>query len=544
MFYNGEEPASILIRLQNKVRPREGDEHAQLLIVDVDISNTDTVHFTYDLIEYDPEKDDHYLLGLTSGPGANYSLSLAPNWKKGKMISFKKIHSMKNVKIEKGKSIFESLGNEGAWIQRIFDAIGDQEGNIQEGLSTLLEREGKKIFQYPLVFRVKIVENKLFQFLGEIPAMRRLYELLALHNTQVTAPGARCRTCGDTRSLRDGFSIGLFTLDQDSFIAQFFAHERDLNYQYLMCTSCYLKTLLGYTIMQDRLSFFAYNIKAGRKKQPIFHYVIPTGEGHDQVRNAVNFIEEAKRKIAEEQGILTRQIQKLKTGTEKIKDDEIERARRAIKDLQRDESVDDNEDAEGNNGEHTEGESEENNDEDNEGEGEGEDEAEEDQVEKQTLISNRMAIIDLIKEIYQEKKTSISLLDIYYKITNAKQNPKTKVIVAEIVLSNEKINNLAAIFQEIRVNPRFKNLFIGTKSLEQLFGEHKFLQYFTAMLSYTPVNRATFKKNASKILQKLFIHNLLERKDPKTRKVLPFRQPLHLYDMYYTIFDKQQLWGR
>lgn len=488
-FYNNEEPASILIRLQNKVRPKEGDDQAQLLFINVDITNPNAVQFSYDLEEYDPAKDEQYLLGLTSGPGANYSLSLAANWKKGKKISFKKILSIRKIKIEKGKTIFNSLGSDGTWIQSIFDAIGVQETDIQAGLSSLLEGEGKKIFQYPLVFRVKRSENEEPQLLGVISAMRRLYELLALHNMQVIAPGARCHTCGDTHSLRDGFSIGLFTLDQDAFLAQFFAHERDLNYQYLMCTSCYLKTLLGYTIVQDRLSFFAYSVKAGRKKQPVFHFVIPTGEGPDQVKTAVNFIEEVKEQIEEEQATIIQQMQELKTGLNKVQSDQDERIKAKVDDLRRGISKD-------------EGEEEEDNDNRDEGDGDGNEEEdnedEEDETEKQIVMSNRLATIDLITKIYIQKKNSISLLDIYYKITNPKQNPKTKAIVAEIVLSNEKIYRLAAIFQETRLNPRFKNLFISTKSLEQVFGEHKFLQYFTAMLSLIPVSLATFKKNASR----------------------------------------------
>lgn len=329
----GEDPVDILIRLQNKVQSGDRNKTPRILTIIADVQDPDPekITFTCKLVDYDPSREKDYLLGLTPGTATSYSPTLSPGWKekgKDRNIKFRWIY-----RIAKNKNI-KKLEDPPEWLLPFFIAIQQREKELQETVSEYLVREGKTSFQQPLIFRFK--DNERIKWPGEIPTFRRLYEILFLEDVDKSLQGAKCSICGNTHGLRQGFQIGMYTTDQDSFLAHYFESRKKLNFQYLMCTDCYLLSLLGFVIVRDQLNFYAYGVQVKGKRQNIYHYIIPTTENEDTLKNAIDLISQAKvRAEKRRKANLTRQIQDINNKIQRAKRKQERKPKKEIKKLEK-----------------------------------------------------------------------------------------------------------------------------------------------------------------------------------------------------------------
>lgn len=507
-FYAGEEPFEIMIQMQNPVRSDDETQPPKILCVVADITNLDDIQFEPKIIDFNPKLSKKYLLGLTSGPGKNYSLTLSPSWKgKPKDKSFRKIKLISKAKINK-QTIFQILSEEfGKWatkLKRLLESIKEEEKTLSKTISSCLKSEGYTKFNNPLIFKIKDKDGE--KFLGEIPIMCRLYEYLFLEEMDSEYNGAQCKTCGETKGLREGFNLGLFTLDQLSFKSAFFDSTTDFSCQHLMCTDCYLYTLLGFIIIKNRLQFYAYKIKEGQESIPIYHYIIPTVRDLNILKEQVEILTRAKKEYVDKErknivdniNSINEKISNIKTKDKKRTPKQLESIR---KELEKDKKK------------------------------------QEDQL-KYVSSSNKFRIEDLVITLYQENNL-IPLLDIYFKITNQKLNPKTKQIVSQINLTSKQIEFLAKVFKN--TIGKLEGNTIQLSSLKDLLPTRKFLHYYSSLLSLKPIERVQFQHDCANILKSLFI-TYINAKNSQNKKEKSYWNSLRSYELYDTLISEANLW--
>jgi len=507
-FYEGEQPVEIMIQMQNPVRSEDETQPPKIIVVVANITNLNDIQFKPDIIDYNPKKLNKYLLGLTSGSGKNYSLTLSPSWNgKAKDINFRKIKLISKTKLYK-KTIFEVLredyGDSATQLKILLEKVKQDENTLKKQISSLLKSEGHKNFNNPLIFKIRDKDGE--KFLGEIPMMRRLYEYLFLGEMDKKYNGAKCNICGKTKSLREGFNLGLFTLDQTSFESAFFDRTTDFSCQYLMCTDCYLYTLLGFIIIKNNLQFFAYQIKQGQESIPIYHYIIPTVRDLKILKEQVEILNRAKKEYDDkEKKNITENILSLKENIESIKTKDKVRTPKQLERIKQD--------------------------------------LEKRKKRQKNLLasistSNKFNIEDLVINLYKQNKL-IPIIDIYFKITNQKLNPKTKQIVSQINITSENIELLAVIFKEAIKKLEIKR--IRLSSLKDLLPTRKFLHYYSSLLSLKPIERERYQQDCANILKSLFI-KYINAKNIQTKKEYSYRKSLSIYELYNILFYEANLW--
>ncbi len=504
-FSKKEDPVDILIQTQNPVR--SDDKNApKLLVVVANISDIKNISLNYRIIDYEDNRKKQYLLGLTSGRSTNYSLTLSTGWRnsgRNRKIKLKKMVKILKEDINK-TPIFdlleEEFGDYAKKIRELLIYIKDNKKQIQEKLANFLEEEGFTSFQNPLIF--KIVNENGEKFLGEIPLMRKLYEYVYLGETNNEYPGAKCSICGNSKGIREGFNFGLFTIDQISFQPAFFEETSDFSYQYLMCTECYLYSILGYIIVNRD-----YKIKEGRGSTPIFHYVIPTSKNLKTLKDQVNAIKKAKERYDESLNKnLQDSINALKESIEDLKNKGKILTKNEIIKLKND----------------------------------YQDEIEQ-KEEKLNRKSTTFPIEEIINQLYIERRF-IPLMDIYFRITNQKLNPKTKQIMSRIHMDSEKMEKVSELF----VNARNSNILninkIHLSNLKNLMSSTEtFLFYYASLLNLKPISREKFLRDSEKVLKRNFI-TFINSDDKKERREHSYRLPLRSFELYNYLFTKANLW--
>jgi hypothetical protein len=508
-FYDEQEPYEILIRTQNPVKS-DDENPPKLLTIKANIQEIEDISFKYRIIDYEAEKSKDYLLGLTSGRSTNYSLTLSTGWSKSgknKKIKLNKIIKILKEKIDK-KPIFELLeadfGNYTLKIKNLLEYIKENKKEIQEKLANFLEKQGYSSFQNPLIF--KIIDEDGEKFLGEIPLMRRIYEYIYLGKTDKLDEDGKCSICGSSKGIREGFNFGLYTIDQASFQSAFFENTSDFSFQYLMCSNCYFYSLLGYVILKEDLTFYSYKIKEGRKSVPIYHYVIPLSKDLKSLKDDVETIKKAKQHYDEKaKKNFEDNLKQLRSSIEDINEKAKELTKKELNKLKTDyqERISKNEK----------------------------------QLES---ISNSFPIEEIVIELFSEEK-AIPIMDLYFKITNQKLNPKTKQIMSQIIMNSSNIEKLADLFFKTKNNDILDINKVRLSGLKNLMDSRSFLHYYSSLLSLKKVYRKNFIKDTAVPLKKSFIAFRTEN-DEKKRRKLSYRSPLKSYELYNFLFSNGKLW--
>lgn len=508
-FYDKQKPYEILIRTQNPVKSLD-DDPPKLLIIVANIQDIEDISFKYRIIDYEKEGLKDYLLGLTSGRSTNYSLTLTTGWSKStknRKIKFNKIIKILKEKIDK-TPIFELLeadfGNYALKIQSLLEYIKENKKKIQERLANFLEKQGYSSFQNPLVF--KIIDEDGEKFLGEIPLMRRMYEYIYLGKTDKENEDAKCSICGSSKGIREGFNFGLYTIDQASFQSAFFENTSDFSFQYLMCSDCYFYSLLGYVILKEDLTFYSYKIKEGRKSVPIYHYVIPLSKDLNSLREDVKTIKTAKRHYDEKaKKNLEDNLKQLHSSIEDLNEKAKELTKKELDKLKKNyqEKISKNE-------------------------------------KQLDNMSNSFPIEEIVIELFSEKKT-VPLMDLYFKITNQKLNPKTKQVMSQIIMDSGNIEKLADLFFKAKNDDILNINTVRLSGLRNLMDSRSFLHYYSSLLSLKKVYRKNFLRDSAGTLKKRFIAFRTEN-DEKKRRESSYRSPLKSYELYNFLFSNAELW--
>ena len=512
-FFTDEEPVEILLKLQNPPRKEKDEDSPALLEVEADISDIEDISYKYALIDYNVSQESKYLLGLSPGNSTNYSLSLSLNWKKNKKTSFKKLVGISNQKVgkisvfEKLKEIFKNDESEKDLIDKIEKLIEDiekREKEISDQINDYLLSQGKKNFQNSLFFKIK--DNDTTYYLGEIPSMRKMYEYIFFPELDKESKNSTCQFCDSNLGIQMGFHPGTFTIDQKAFKLEFFRGKSKFSTQFNMCYDCYLKTILGYSILSNRLNFYAYSIQEGRDNVSIYHYIIPTTRNLKKLRKDVELIYKTKKSYDDQRiKTLSNQIKSINRRLEEIKESEKSTAAKLY------------EKATANKKENLEN-----------------------KMEKlKSGESNEFKLEDLIMQLYSEER-EMSIMDIYYKITEQKQTPKSKEIINQIIISNKNMKTLGELFKA--TNKRFNLISEDLKlwALKFLMRKREFLHYYSSLFSLNKVSRKDFHKYASETLKRKFLNDLYESGEKEDRY---YRSALKTYEFYNYIFSEANLWS-
>ncbi|MHA1148573.1 MAG: hypothetical protein ACTSR8_10050 [Promethearchaeota archaeon] len=519
--YDNEDVVDILLRLQNPVKSiqstRNDDQKRLLLVVEAEVVN-DNLLCNYSLREYNENDKYHYLLGLTAGNLANYSLTISINYphkenikKIGYSTKFDKITRIEKQKIGK-RSILSLLADdypeEAEIIEKIITFLKENEKEINLEFSKLFKEEGYEKFQNPLIFKIKI--NNQYKYLGEIVAMRELYKYLALGTVDATFQDGSCYLCGANKGLRSGFNLGFFTLDQHSFRNYFFRIlQKKFSHQYLMCTDCFLFTQLGFVIIKNRLNFYAYKFD----NDNIFHYIIPLETNLRSLKTHIDIISRAKNNrdsLIDQK--LTNEIKSIHTQIEQINETIKKEVKTTIiKKLEKQKQ-------------------------------EMESKIEKKQ-ERRNSKKNQFTIEELIEQLKKQEK-KIPIMDIYYKITDNKSTPKVKEIQSELLISTETIDKLANIFEV--ANKKLGKSYRPLWALKDYMQFYKFLHYYNSIISLKPINKDNFDSDINHKLKTLFFDSLSGKEAKKQKssgkKNGGFINLLEIYETYRILYEEANLW--
>jgi len=493
-FFEGKAILQILIDLQGSVNPRKNEKTPKLLILEFNISNLNSIEYEIYKEDYDDSKKYEYMLGKTPGTKTNYSLTSSLEWNKKNeklKINWKKITQIKD-KINRNKRIFSKNNDDINWILKLLEFIEKNQEQINESIKEYFIKEEDDLFNYPLIFKIKKEGIDIPQYLGEIEFCRQLYEFLFFVDEGISSPeGGRCFLCRNTESLLNGFNIGLFTVNQHAFRTDFFIVDKKLNFQYLMCKECYVKTLFGYNIAESRLKYYAFSKKIGRNNIAIYHYIIPFITEPASMKDAINLISQSyvgyKKSIQKQISELNNKLTQL----------DIKKAREEYQKLKK----------------RLEG------------------------LEKH-IKSNSFNILEFIKNIYRQKKEIIRILDIYFKIEDTKQTPSTKSIISEVFLTNEKIKMLNKLFEGTRDDLGLSDISdVRFDSLLEALEMRDFMHYFTSLYNLNKIKRKSFLQLLKNKIKSLIINDLITTEHSWT-----FNNVIEAIRTYDYLIDKANLW--
>jgi len=286
----------------------------------------------------------------------------------------------------------------------------------------------------------------------------------------------------------------------------FFSKYKELNGQNVMCTECFLKTLHGYNIVQEKLNFYAYQLKSGKDSESIYHYVIPIIQDEKLLRRAIELIGKAKEvSDANHYNSINNQILNLNA--------EIDSIKRRLKSVSSEEKKDLSKKK-------------------------SDYEKRKREFEKNLSSPYNRLDIEIFFDEFSKVNDNISLLDIYYKITNVKQNPKIIEIVSDILLTSEMIKKLARVFNKT------KNRYglIRLSDLKNLMDDRYFLGYYSALLSLNQISKKLFNKHTAETIKKYFLRDYLKLKNTNLNERLKYYNLLEQYDRFLFMFGEANLW--
>lgn len=132
LYFDETNNMDIMLGYQNPVKPRKKNDIPQLLIFKIDTTKLSNITYGFEIIEFDESKSKNYLLGLSGGNAANFSLTLSLNWKKNEIESDKQREAAiskfwdKLIKIKKSENLKEFFRNQGNWIMIILEDIEEK----------------------------------------------------------------------------------------------------------------------------------------------------------------------------------------------------------------------------------------------------------------------------------------------------------------------------------------------------------------------------------------------------------------------------------
>ena len=420
------------------------------------------------LEEYIEEKIYDYGFGITTGSSTLFSPSFNIKWddikdqesfekninNHQKGLNFEKLFLMArktNRKfndecVDKFVSFIENAQKANELRKEIITEL------FQEFASTPMKDRPMRV-----IFSFKITKNEIvgIYFPGEIEGFKHLYVNLAELSSGSTEKKGLCHACNKVKTIAGPFNTGLFTLDQNSFTIGFSGKNSS---QFQVCKECSALCSRGFNFVEERLNFYAYKFKKGKDDIRVFHYLIPIATNPEILKGAINEIKKVKFQLNQNRKMLIENQIKLKSEGvrradkvhKKAINDELSRLKKDLKRYEEDSNTS----------------------------------------------------FDINELIEQLDSTNLSFLDIYYIVTDNKQNPTVKEIIDVIIIEKKRIQFLAKTIRKVKEEYEIET--IRFNDLSFLVGNKQFINILSRFLSGGIIDINRFQKYAFKTIKQAF----------------------------------------
>jgi hypothetical protein len=524
-----------LDRLTNLIRSQPEYKEKNILLVDIDINDKTLASVKVLHEEYDDNKEISYLRGTQSGnapslsPSMNFNMTnilkhdfkkdndfqklVLPNvnqyfgWEKYFQTStgqtFLKDVVLKDIKIINKfnpalnkqalqkqtedeipkKTYIYLIQNSEKLTYRIVHYLLTTFCNFKSDDLTFLKTP-KVSMPKTIIFRIII--NNFAYFPGDLDEFKDLYLSFVDDGVKNVETPLSCITCNKQHQEINRPTIGIFTLDMLGFSQGFIDQAKSP--QFSVCDDCHENIKQGYGFLDDNLNFYAYKTKKGEfGSQNINHYIIPIVFNKVQLSKALNAFNQAKINLGEySKKSLRKRINALNNAATKA-----DRTRKnTLNKWKRDLEKELNKSAE--------------------------------------ALAEKADLIDLVNGLLDQ---NLTYLDIYYFVTDAKQNPKTKEIIGAYQISDTSIRVIQKAINQLN---REYQVTVNFYRMIKLLPIKEFLNIQAALFLQKPISDETFVKEVGKsILQSFKYHlfNLDLRNDkiPMVRFDLAIRYFKHMY---------------
>jgi len=451
------------------------------------------------LEEYEVERIYDYGFGITTGSGVLFSPSFNIKWediKEQKLFDenidnhFKVINFGKLFLMVKKKD----QGIEDKYVTQFITFLKDS-----EKLKNLRKQIVKELYQdfikkeisnkdrpMRVLFSFKVKENNIetILFPGQMAGFRQWYKSLAdTSSSSSTEKNGLCHACNNIKEIAGPFNIGLFTLDQASFSIGFTGKKSN---QYQICKDCYALCNRGFNFVEEKLNFYAYKFKKGKDDVRVYHYLIPITTNPEILKESIKEISRIKYQLNQNRKLLLEN---------RIKDIS-EGARRADKKLKK----------------------------------VLQDKINQMKNEMKRYEDNINISFDINELLEQLDSLKLSFLDIFYIVTDNKQNPTVKEIIDVIVIQKERIQFLAKTIKEVKEEYELDTLRFN--DLNYLVGNRQFINILARFLSGGIINKSSFEKFAFKNIKQAFKDEYFKKNDSSY-----FSKKIETFKVIYSLFQ-------
>lgn len=452
--------------------------------------------------EYEEEKIYEYGFGISTGSGALFSPSFNIKWEdiKDQKLYDENIDNFKTVINFNKLFLMVSKSNQeidDKHVTQFINFLKDPESpfNLRKQIVQKLFQEfvqkGTSNKDRPMrilfSFKVKKDNTEKILFPGQIDGFKEWYISLANASMGSSSKNKQlCHVCNKVKEIGRPFNTGFFTLDQASFSIGFTGKKSN---QYQVCKDCYSLCNRGFNFVEDKLNFYAYKYKKGRDDIRVYHYLVPIATNPDIIKEAIKQVSRVKYQLNQNRKILTEnRIKALAEGLrradkkqKKVLTDRINKMKEEMK-----------------------------------------------KYENNTNIS-----FDINELLEQLKSTNLSFLDIFYIVSDNKQNPTVKEIVDVIIIKKERIQFLAENILKVKQEYGLNSLRFN--DLNYLVGDKQFINILASFLSGGKINNHTFEKFASKNIKQAF-----KDKYFKKDKSSYFSKKIETFQVMYSLFQESE----
>jgi len=449
------------------------------------------------LEEYMEKRIYDYGFGITTGSSALFSPSFNIKWddikdqelfdknfeKHSKVLNFEKLFLMvkrKDINID-DKYVSQFI----AFIRDTEKAKELRKQIVKELYEEFIKKESsKKERPMRVLFSFKVREDDTEKILypGEMEGFREWYVALATSTGSAEDKGL-CQACNKIKEMAGPFNTGLFTLDQASFSLGFTGKKSN---QYRVCKDCYALINRGFNFVEENLNFYAYKFKRGKDDVRVYHYLIPIAMNTSILKESIREIKKVKTQLNLNKKMLVEQQIKVKAeGMRKA-------AKKQKKILEEIASLEER---------------------------------------KKKYEDNTNINFDINELLEQLDSLKLSFLDIFYIITDNKQNPTVKEIIDVILIKRERIQFLVKTIK--RVKDEFALNALRFNDLNYLVNNKQFTNILAQFLSGGAISERIFERLAFKSIKQAFKNKYFKNEDSNY-----FSKKVETYQIMYTLFQE------
>ncbi len=446
------------------------------------------------LEEYVEEKIYDYGFGITTGSEPLYSPSFNIKWEDikdedtfakniddhKKVINIEKLIQM----ARKESKVDDPIVNQFITFLEDIDKVKELRKQIvQELFNKFIKgKNSKEKTPQKILFSFKKTNNSdEILYPGQIDGFRKWYVNLA--TAGFNKKDGFCHACNKIKEIAGPFNTGFFTLDQVSFSLGFTKKKSN---QFQVCRECYFVLSNGFNFVEKNLNFYAYKIKKGKDDVPVYHYLIPMAKDPIILKDAIKELRRVKTQLNLDRKILTeKRIREISNAEKRAEKAQKKELKKKIANLEK---------------------------------------------EKMRYEDNSNISFDINELLEQLGSLKLSFLDIFYIVTDHKQNPTVKEIIDVFLIERERIQSLAKTIKEVKEDFSLNSLRFNDLNL--LIGDRFFSKILGLFLGGGKISESQFEKLAVKGLKQAFKDEYFRSKSSY------FSKKLETYQIMYTLFQK------